>query len=155
MSFDLTLTFDNGPTDATPPVLDLLAAHDVRTTFFVLGKQMADATLRVHAERAAAEGHWMGNHTYSHSRALGQFDDLDASVAEVADTQAVIGDLTHPDRLFRPYANGVMSSSPGLPAQRATLGKRPTNSTNPNGVVSRPVALLLKLDRGIAILDRL
>ena len=104
--FDLTITFDNGPTDATPQVLDLLAEHDVTTTFFVLGKQMSDPTLRHHAERAQAEGHWIGNHTYSHTRALGQFDDLDASIAEVADTQKLIGTLAHPDHLFRPYANG-------------------------------------------------
>ena len=105
-SFDLTLTFDNGPTDATPQVLDLLAEYDAKATFFVLGKQMAQPQLRSHAERAVAEGHWIGNHTYTHTRALGQFADLDASVAEIADTQAAIGDLSHSDRLFRPYANG-------------------------------------------------
>jgi peptidoglycan-N-acetylglucosamine deacetylase len=106
IGFDLTLTFDNGPTEATPEVLDLLAEYDAKATFFVLGKQMAQPALRVHAERAAADGHWIGNHTYTHSRALGQFDDPNASVAEIADTQATIGALSHPDRLFRPYANG-------------------------------------------------
>ena len=106
VTFDLTLTFDNGPTDATPAVLDLLAEYDAKATFFVLGTQMAQSKLRAHAERAVAEGHWIGNHTYTHTRALGQFDDLDASVAEIADTQAAIGALSHPDRLFRPYANG-------------------------------------------------
>ena len=106
MSFDLTLTFDNGPTEATPQVLDLLAEHDAKATFFVLGMQMAQPRLRAHAERAVAEGHWIGNHTYTHTLALGQFDDLDASVAEIADTEATIGALGHPDRFFRPYANG-------------------------------------------------
>ena len=105
--FDLTLTFDNGPTEATPAVLDLLAEHGVKSTFFVLGKQLADPALRAHAERAHAEGHWIGNHTYSHSRALGQFADLDASVRELSDTDALIGDLAHDERLFRPYANGA------------------------------------------------
>ena len=106
--FDLTLTFDNGPTDATPEVLDLLAAYGIRSTFFVLGQQLANPALRAHAVRAHAEGHWIGNHTYSHTRALGQFEDPDASVAELADTDALIGDLAHPDRLFRPYANGAI-----------------------------------------------
>lgn len=105
-TFDLTLTFDNGPTEATPQVLDLLAEYDVKSTFFVLGKQMAQPELRRHAERAFAESHWIGNHTYTHTRALGQFTETDAAIAEVADTQALIGDLAHPDRLFRPYANG-------------------------------------------------
>ena len=106
--FDLTLTFDNGPTTATPVVLDLLKAHGIRSTFFVTGKQMAIPAMRVHAERAAGEGHWIGNHTYTHSRSLGSFTDGPASVAEVADTQALIGPLSHPDRLFRPYANSAV-----------------------------------------------
>ena len=106
MAVDLTLNFDNGPTDATPEVLDLLQEYDAKATFFVLGKQMAQPTLRLHAERAAVEGHWIGNHTYTHTLALGQFEDLNASVAEISRTQAEIGDLSHPDRLFRPYANG-------------------------------------------------
>jgi peptidoglycan/xylan/chitin deacetylase (PgdA/CDA1 family) len=105
--FDLTLTFDNGPTEATPAVLDLLAGHGIKSTFFVLGKQLAVPSLRAHTERAHAEGHWIGNHTYSHTRALGQFDDLDASVKELADTQALIGPLAHSEPLFRPFANGA------------------------------------------------
>jgi peptidoglycan/xylan/chitin deacetylase (PgdA/CDA1 family) len=106
--FDLTLTFDNGPTDATPVVLDLLKAHGIRSTFFVTGKQMAIPRMRVHAERAAREGHWIGNHTYSHTVSLGSIADPAWSVAEIADTQKLIGRLAHPDRLFRPYANSAV-----------------------------------------------
>jgi peptidoglycan-N-acetylglucosamine deacetylase len=104
--FDLTLTFDNGPTDATPAVLDLLAEYGAKATFFVLGKQMAQPALRAHAERAVAEGHWIGNHTFTHTLALGHFEDTAASVKELVDTQALIGDLATGERLFRPYANG-------------------------------------------------
>jgi peptidoglycan-N-acetylglucosamine deacetylase len=104
--FDVTLTFDNGPTAMTPTVLDLLAEHGVKSTFFVVGQQMADPALRPFAERAVAEGHWIGNHTYTHTKTFGQFEDLDASVAEVTMTQDVIGDLVHPDRLIRPFADG-------------------------------------------------
>jgi peptidoglycan/xylan/chitin deacetylase (PgdA/CDA1 family) len=57
----------------------------------------------------AAEGHWIGNHTYSHSTALGEFLDRDASIGEIASTQALIGDLSPQPPLFRPYANsGVL-----------------------------------------------
>ena len=104
--FDLTLTFDNGPTTLTPQVLDLLAEHGVKSTFFVVGQQMADPALRAHAQRAVGEGHWIGNHTYTHTLTFGQFTDLDASVAEISRTQDVIGDLVHPDRLIRPFADG-------------------------------------------------
>jgi peptidoglycan/xylan/chitin deacetylase (PgdA/CDA1 family) len=103
--FDLTLTFDNGPTAVTPTVLDLLAEYKVKSTFFVIGKQMADPAMRRFAERAAAEGHWIGNHTYSHSVSLGNFADLDASVDEIASTERLIGPLAREERLFRPFGN--------------------------------------------------
>jgi peptidoglycan/xylan/chitin deacetylase (PgdA/CDA1 family) len=102
------LTFDNGPTTATPVVLDLLKEHGVKATFFVTGKQMAIPAMRKHAERAAREGHWIGNHTYSHSLSLGSFTDAAKSVAEIDDTQKLIGRLSHRDRLFRPYANSAV-----------------------------------------------
>jgi peptidoglycan/xylan/chitin deacetylase (PgdA/CDA1 family) len=106
--FDLTLSFDNGPTPATPVVLDLLKAHGISTTFFVTGRQMALPAMRPHAERAASEGHWIGNHTFSHTRSLGSIADSRQSMAEIADAQAQIGALAHPDRLFRPYANSAV-----------------------------------------------
>jgi peptidoglycan/xylan/chitin deacetylase (PgdA/CDA1 family) len=106
--FDLTLTFDNGPTSATPVVLDLLERHGIKATFFVTGKQMAIPAMRVHAERAAREGHWIGNHTYSHTVSLGSIPDPARSIAEIADAQQAIGPLAHPDRLFRPYANSAV-----------------------------------------------
>jgi len=106
--FDLTLSFDNGPTTATPVVLDLLKAHGIKTTFFVTGKQMAIPAMRAHAERAAREGHWIGNHTYSHTVSLGSIPDPAKAIAEIADAQKLIGRLAHPDRLFRPYANSAV-----------------------------------------------
>ena len=72
MSFDVTLTFDNGPEpEVTPGVLDTLAAAGIKATFFVLGHKLALPGRRALAERAAAEGHWIGNHTYTHSTPLG------------------------------------------------------------------------------------
>ncbi len=104
--FDLTLSFDNGPTeDVTPLVLDVLARRGVKTTFFVIGEKLAQAGNRRHAERAHAEGHWIGNHTWSHSLPLGLME-ADAAIAEFDQTQDTIGGLVHPHRLFRPYGQG-------------------------------------------------
>jgi peptidoglycan/xylan/chitin deacetylase (PgdA/CDA1 family) len=109
LGFELTLTFDNGPMPATPVVLDLLARYDVKATFFVCGRQMVQPELRVHAARAHAEGHWIGNHTYSHGPSFGNLQNPAAAIMEIDETQRLIGDLAHPDRLFRPYANsGVL-----------------------------------------------
>lgn len=104
---DVTLTFDNGPEpDVTPGVLDVLARTEVLASFFVLGKKIADPARRKLAERAAAEGHWIANHTYSHETPLGNLPGRDVPEAEIGRTQALIGDFAHPDRLFRPFGGG-------------------------------------------------
>jgi peptidoglycan/xylan/chitin deacetylase (PgdA/CDA1 family) len=98
----VTLTFDNGPwPGVTELVLDTLAEHDVRSTFFVVGQQLRKAPAL--AERAAAEGHWIGNHTMTHSVSLGDGAD---PVEEIDATQALIGPLAHPSRWFRPFGRG-------------------------------------------------
>ena len=69
--FDVTLTFDNGPEPSvTPRVLDVLARRGVRTTFFVIGNKLLTRDARACTERAHAEGHWIGNHTWTHTRPL-------------------------------------------------------------------------------------
>ncbi len=85
------LTFDDGPNATyTPQVLDLLAAHDARATFFVVGEQVAD-----HPDIAARivdEGHAIGNHTWSHARLT---EVPDATFArEILDTQAIVEEAT-------------------------------------------------------------
>ncbi|MCI3205441.1 polysaccharide deacetylase family protein [Pandoraea capi] len=103
----ITLTFDNGPTkDVTPYVLDVLARYDIRSTFFVLGRNLMDAPNRALMLRAADEGHWIGNHTYMHDVPLGLSTDPDAPEREIGRTQALIGDAAHPDRFFRPFGGG-------------------------------------------------
>lgn len=102
----VTLTFDNGPEpEVTPGVLEVLRRRGLQATFFVLGHKLA--AHRALAERAHAEGHWIGNHTWNHAAPLGQApDEAAVAEAEIGRTQAVIGDLSHPDRLFRPVGGG-------------------------------------------------
>jgi peptidoglycan/xylan/chitin deacetylase (PgdA/CDA1 family) len=63
----VALTFDDGPDpEVTPLVLDALAKHDTRATFFAIGKSLA-----AHPQLArdiAAAGHELGNHSWRHSR---------------------------------------------------------------------------------------
>src|ERR1035438_9068452 len=62
---ELALTFDDGPNPAwTPRLLDILATHQVRATFFLVGSyaQAEPALVR----RIAAAGHLIGNHSWSH-----------------------------------------------------------------------------------------
>ena len=98
----ITLTFDNGPdAEVTPIVLDTLKRRGIKATFFVVGNRLAAG--RAPSERAFAEGHWIGNHTWSHSIPFRDRGDMDFVHSEIDRTQQEIGALSHPRRLFRPY----------------------------------------------------
>ena len=57
------------------------------------------------ATAAHAAGHWIGNHTWSHDIPLGLMPSgTGAARDEILRTEALLGDLRHPSRLFRPFA---------------------------------------------------
>src|SRR5215469_7508117 len=92
----VTLTFDNGPDPAvTPGVLDCLAAHGIKSTFFVLGERVSDAARAPLARRALDEGHRVGNHTFSHSTPLGELS-REAALNEFDRTEAALDLLQGP-----------------------------------------------------------
>lgn len=87
----VALTFDDGPhAELTPKALDILARHGAKGTFFMLGQNVARYKSVV--RRAAAEGHEIGVHTWSHikmnSSARARVD------REVSRTQNLIADVT-------------------------------------------------------------
>lgn len=57
------LTFDDGPSDNTEAILDILAEYDVKATFFVVGKE--DEVSQELYRRIVEEGHTLGMHSYS------------------------------------------------------------------------------------------
>ncbi len=56
------LTFDDGPSNHTGKILDILKKYDIKATFFVTGKPQLASTYKAIAEG----GHILANHTYSH-----------------------------------------------------------------------------------------
>lgn len=104
----VTLTFDNGPSPdgTTDQVLKLLAARGVRATFFVTGKHMLRPGSRALAERARAEGHWIGNHTFSHTVMFGDNGTPDSPADEIGATEGLLDGLAHAHKFFRPYGAG-------------------------------------------------
>ncbi|MCW2900802.1 MAG: Bifunctional xylanase/deacetylase precursor [Streptosporangiaceae bacterium] len=65
----VALTFDDGPVMDTSKVLDMLKAKKARATFFLLGMQAVQFPDIV--KRQAAEGHEIGNHTFTHAKLQG------------------------------------------------------------------------------------
>ena len=63
----VALTFDDGPNpEATPRILDALAASGTKATFFLLGRHVERWPAL--AQRLAAEGHVVGNHGWHHRK---------------------------------------------------------------------------------------
>ena len=60
----VALTFDDGPSESTPEILEILGEYGVTATFFQCGANVH--RLPQIAREVAAKGHEVGNHTYSH-----------------------------------------------------------------------------------------
>jgi len=66
----VALTFDDGPSPDTERILDVLAEHHLSAAFFMVGRQVE--SFPGIARRVFAEGHEVGNHSYSHPLCLFQ-----------------------------------------------------------------------------------
>lgn len=97
---ELALTFDDGPNPAwTPQLLDVLARHNVRATFFLVGRYaQAEPEL---VRRILAAGHVIGNHSWSHPNlAITAAARVHLELAQTQDTlQQIAGQAV---RWFRP-----------------------------------------------------
>ena len=63
---EIAITFDDGPSEETLNVLAILKKHDVKATFFIVGKMIKGRENII--DLAKKEGHEFGNHTFSHKR---------------------------------------------------------------------------------------
>jgi peptidoglycan/xylan/chitin deacetylase (PgdA/CDA1 family) len=100
----VVLTFDDGPHEAsTEKILDILRDKQVPATFFVCGKNAERLPNTV--RRALAQGHTIGNHTYSHIFLY--FRRRSTIAAEIDRTQDVLERLTgQRPKIFRPPYGG-------------------------------------------------
>jgi peptidoglycan-N-acetylglucosamine deacetylase len=110
----IALTFDDGPDDKmTSQILDHLAEKSAKGTFFVVGRNAMQNPKLI--RRIYAEGHDIGNHTYSHKF----LPDLTATEFdfELTATQRILeGQLGIHTTLFRPpYEGGALPDAPEAP----------------------------------------
>jgi peptidoglycan/xylan/chitin deacetylase (PgdA/CDA1 family) len=96
----VALTFDDGPDPVhTPIMLDLLARHGIKATFFLIGEKAEKYPELV--RRMAEEGHGIGGHTWSHREIVGQSRDMLA--ADLGRCRQLVRDISGVDSvLFRP-----------------------------------------------------
>jgi peptidoglycan/xylan/chitin deacetylase (PgdA/CDA1 family) len=84
------LTFDDGPSQSTEQILDLLAEHGIKAAFFVIGFRAGQQPELV--KRAADDGHIIGNHTWDHVNLTG-FSDHDV-LLKLRQTNEMIEQIT-------------------------------------------------------------
>lgn len=110
----IAITFDDGPTPITENVLDILKKHNAKATFFCIGTQ-----IEKHPDtfkRIIAEGHLVGNHSYSHDKKIGFFS-----------TKKVLKEIQQNDLVIENY-----------------LGKKPLFFRPPFGVTNPRFARAIK-----------
>lgn len=97
---EVWLTIDDGPSEQTIAILDLLDAHQAKATFFLVGERAARWPSLV--REIAARGHGIGNHSHSHPQAWFWALGPARMRREVTQAQQVLGELADPPpRWFR------------------------------------------------------
>lgn len=103
-SKQLALTYDDGPNDPhTLKLLDVLAKHEVRATFFMIGRYVQQ---RPDIARTVAQaGHVIGNHTFTHPLLI--FESEAQTRKELVDCHQALQDaIGEHSSLFRPPFGG-------------------------------------------------
>jgi peptidoglycan/xylan/chitin deacetylase (PgdA/CDA1 family) len=103
-SNQIALTYDDGPNDPhTLKLLEVLAKHNVRATFFMIGRYVQQ---RPDIARAVAQaGHVIGNHTFTHPSLI--FKSAAETRAELVDCRQALQDaIGEHSNLFRPPFGG-------------------------------------------------
>lgn len=98
----IALTFDDGPwPSSTPILLELLARHQLRATFFVVGRQAAQFPELI--EAILAQGHSIGNHSLRHDPFLMLRTPAHLQ-GDIHATQEILKKFGIRPRVFRPPA---------------------------------------------------
>ena len=96
----VAITFDDGPDPvSTPALLELLSKHKIYATFFVTGKKAAENPGLI--KEILAEGHTVGNHSYSHDNLI-MFKSSNTLVKEIESAQDILGKFGITPLAFRP-----------------------------------------------------
>lgn len=103
----VALTFDDGPSiPFTSNILDILRKHEIKATFFILGKHAQSHPQLI--QRIYQEGHEIGNHSWSHKRLI--FKTPKFIRNEIERTDQLIRDLGYlgPIPFRAPYGNKLL-----------------------------------------------
>ncbi|KAG1675442.1 hypothetical protein FOA52_001741 [Chlamydomonas sp. UWO 241] len=127
----VALTIDDGPScEVTPPLLRLLRRHGAHATMFVIGSEGEGGAGRQLLQAAVAEGHELGNHTWTDRPSIRvPLDELRHEIAAVEDliegAYEACGVQRPAKRWFRPgcgwFSSGMVQAARAM-GMRTALG---------------------------------
>ena len=85
------LTFDDGPSENTAKILDILKERNIKATFFVIGQE--DEESKALYRRIVDEGHTLGMHSFSHKYDV-IYQSLDAFKEDMEHLQSYLEEVT-------------------------------------------------------------
>lgn len=97
------LTFDDGPSENTGKILDILNQYGVKATFFVIGK--TDEESRALYKRIVDEGHSIGIHSYTHKYSS-IYESMESFSQDVLSLQALIKEATGTETFLYRFPGG-------------------------------------------------
>jgi len=137
----VSITFDDGP-DAkhTPKILDILKEKNVKAAFFVTGKNVEKHPEI--ARRIVAEGHEIGNHTYSHKELVRLtrkriIKELDRTGEAIRNACGVSTDLFRPPRGMYRQATRSLLMKLGYKIILWSVSSVDWRRTSPNWILNR------------------
>lgn len=142
------LTIDDGPSDETLAILDLLDAHGAKATFFLVGEHAATHPDRV--REIVRRGHGIGNHSATHPAkwfwALGPA----RMRREIADTQRILAAIAgEAPRWFRAVV-GMCNPFAQAPLRAHGLARVAWSARGFDGVAGDPAQVVTRIERDLA-----
>ena len=144
---EVWLTIDDGPSDDTLAILDLLDAHGAKATFFLVGERAAQRPELV--RELLRRGHDVGNHSFSHPArtfwALGPA----RMRREIADTQRTLADIAGgPPRWFRAVV-GMCNPFAQAPLRANALTRVAWSARGFDGVAADPAQVVARIEKNL------
>jgi len=141
------LTIDDGPSNDTPALLDLLDRHQAKATFFVVGERaMAQPEL---VREIVRRGHGIGNHSHTHPSATFWMLGPARMRREIAQCQQVLTAITgFAPRWFRAVV-GMANPFVSAPLRELGLARTAWSARAFDAVASDPARVLARIERDI------
>jgi peptidoglycan/xylan/chitin deacetylase (PgdA/CDA1 family) len=142
------LTIDDGPSDDTAAMLDLLDRHQARATFFVVGDRAARRPELV--REMVRRGHNLGNHSQSHPQAWFWALGPRQMRAQIAQNQATLTAITGTTpRWFRAVV-GMANPFVSAPLREHGLARAAWSARGYDALAADPQVVVARIERDLA-----